>query len=188
MMRNKKVVGITGGSGTGKSHLSALLRKKGFTVIDADEIAHNCLKTAGCIAEITSTFGEGVLKDGVPDRKKLGKIVFSDPDKLERLGKITHKYILSEIEGEIKKAEGKVVFVDGAVLIESGMNCDFLIGLVADKRIRKERIIKRDGITEAEAEKRISAQQEEAFYKRNCDMVIENNGGEPDVSEIIKRI
>ena len=188
MMQNKKVVGITGGSGTGKSHISALLRKKGFPVIDADEIAHNCLAKTECIAEITEEFGEDILKDGLPDRKKLGEIVFKDPKRLEKLGKITHKYILSDIRDEIEKAKSEVVFVDGAVLIESGMDCDFMIGLIADRAIRKKRIMDRDGITEIEAERRISAQQDDAFYRENCDMVLENNGGEPDILEIIKRI
>ena len=79
MMRNKKVIGITGGSGTGKSHISAILRKRGFAVIDADEVAHRCLKKKACAAEIAAEFGEGVLKNGLPDRKKLGEIVFSEP-------------------------------------------------------------------------------------------------------------
>ncbi len=188
MMQNKKVVGITGGSGTGKSHISSLLRKAGFPVIDADEIAHRCLKNSECIAEITKEFGRDVLTKGIPDRKKLGEIVFSDPKKLEKLGKITHKYILSEIRREILKAESETVFVDGAVLIESGMDCDFMIGIIADKNIRKRRIMDRDGITDEEAQRRISAQQEDGFYREICDFVIENNGGEPDISEIIKRI
>ena len=188
MMQNKKVVGITGGSGSGKSHISALLRASGFPVIDADEVAHDCLNKSGCIKELVSEFGGGILRNGLPDRKKLGEIVFSDAKKLEKLNEITHKYILSDIFDKISASEGDTVFVDGAVLIESGMDCDFMVGVIADKGIRKNRIIKRDKITETEAERRIFAQQEDSFYLENCDLVIENNSGEPDISEIIKRL
>lgn len=188
MMQNKKVIGITGGSGSGKSYISALLREKGFAVIDADEVAHNCLGIRNCISEIAEEFGKSVLKNGAVNRKKLGEIVFSEPEKLEKLNKITHKYILAEIRREAEKAEGNTVFVDGAVLIESGMDCDFMIGVIADKKIRKERIISRDNITETEAVRRISAQQNDDFYRENCDLIIENSGGKPDISEIIKRI
>lgn len=188
MMQNKKVIGITGGSGTGKSYICALLKDAGFCVIDADEVAHSCLNKDGCIKEIVREFGEGVLTSGKPDRKKLGKIVFPSPEKLEKLGKITHKYILEEIRQSIEKACGKVVFVDGAVLIESGMTCDIMIGIIADKSVRKERIISRDNLTEEAAAMRISAQQDDEFYRKNCDFVIENNGGAIDISKIIKRV
>lgn len=188
MMRSKKVIGITGGSGTGKSHICKLLADAGFPVIDADEVAHECLDFEECVKELVSEFGEAVLKNGKPDRKRLGEIVFSDAEKLEKLGKITHKYILAEIEKRIEKAQGDTVFVDGAVLIESGMKCDFMIGVIADRKLRKERIVKRDNISAKAAETRILAQQNDGFYRKNCDFVLENNGGEPDITEIIKRI
>ncbi|MBR4720932.1 MAG: dephospho-CoA kinase [Clostridia bacterium] len=188
MMQNKKVVGITGGSGTGKSYISAQLKNAGYLVIDADEVAHKCLEQAECAAEIRAEFGEGVIENGKPNRKKIGEIAFSEPKKLEKLGKITHKYILAEIQQKIDASDGRVVFVDGAVLIESGFKCDFMIGVLADKKIRKERIINRDKISETEAEKRISAQQEDGFYRKKCDFIIENNGGEIDITEIVKRI
>lgn len=188
MMQNKKVIGITGGSGTGKSHLSALLRDKGFCVIDADEIAHSCIEKDGCAAELAEEFGRDVLEGGKPNRKRLAQIVFSEPKKLERLGEITHKYILADIRDEIEKAKSDIVFIDGAVLIESGMDCDMMIGIVADRAVRKARIISRDKITEEEAEMRISAQQKDDFYRKNCDFVIENNGGTIDASEVIKKV
>lgn len=188
MMQNKKVIGITGGSGAGKSHISAQLKMAGYPVIDADEVAHNCLEQAECVEEIRREFGESVIENGKPSRKKIGKIVFSEPKKLEKLDKITHKYILADIQKRIDKEKGDTVFVDGAVLIESGFKCDFMIGVLADRGIRKERIKSRDKITEKDAEKRISAQQEDGFYIENCDFIIKNNGGEIDITEILKRI
>lgn len=188
MMQNKKVIGITGGSGAGKSHISESLRNLGFCVIDADKVAHESINNPDCMQEIAKEYGEVVIKNGRIDRKRLGEAVFGAPEKLYRLNKITHKYILSDIADKIKNAAGETIFVDGAVLIESGMKCDAMIGVVADKNIRKERIMSRDGITEKEAQTRISAQQKDSFYYENCDFVVTNNGGEPDISEILKLV
>lgn len=188
MMQNKRVIGITGGSGAGKSHISQELRKRGFTVIDADETAHESINKRECVGEISAYFGADTVKDGRIDRKTLGKKVFNDPEKLEMLNKITHKYILSDIADEIKRADGDTVFVDGAVLIESGMPCDLMIGVLADREIRTDRIMRRDGLTKEEAESRIRAQKDDGFYKENCDFTVVNNGGEIDISAILKEI
>ena len=188
MMQNKKIIGITGGSGAGKSHISGELRKRGFFVVDADAVAHESINNPACMREIAAEYGENVIKNGKIDRKKLGEAVFGAPAKLEKLNKITHKYILSDIEDKINAQKDSVAFVDGAVLIESGFKCDIMIGVVADRNIRKTRIMSRDGITAEEAETRISAQQKDSFYYENCDFVIENNGGEPDISGILERV
>ena len=188
MTQNKKIIGITGGSGAGKSYISQELRNLGFPVIDADKIAHKSIDKKACREELCSYFGQDILKGGSIDRKKLGKIVFSDPKKLEKLNQITHKYILSDIADEIEKACGDAVFVDGAVLIESGMKCDIMIGVLADKKMRVSRIMRRDGITQKTAEERICAQKPDLFYEKNCDMIIKNNGKNVDISAILKRI
>lgn len=188
MTQNKRIIGITGASGTGKSHISQKLRDLGYEVIDADETAHTSINKSACKKELCEYFGKSILTGDDIDRKKLGEIVFLNPQKLEKLNKITHKYILSDISDQIEKAKGSTVFVDGAVLIESGMKCDFLIGILADKKTRLQRIISRDGITEEAAKRRIAAQKEEEFYLENCDLVVTNDGGKVDLSEILKRI
>lgn len=188
MTQNKKVVGITGASGAGKSHISQKLRDLGYEVIDADKTAHESINKSACKEELCEYFGKEILNGENIDRKKLGKIVFQNPEKLEKLNEITHKYILSDIADQIKKTKGKTVFVDGAVLIESGMKCDIMIGVLADKKIRIERIVSRDRITEESAQKRILAQQDDGFYRKNCDFVIINNGGDVDLSAILTRI
>ena len=188
MTQNKKTVGITGGSGAGKSYISELLRERGYTVIDADETAHESINGAECAAELSEYFGAEILSGGRINRKKLGEIVFSEPEKLKKLNEITHKYILKDIRNKIGTANSDIVFVDGAVLIESGMECDFMIGVISDREIRKKRIIERDGITEEEASRRISAQQKDSFYRKNCDMTVENNGKKVDIDRILKRV
>ncbi len=188
MRQNKIVVGITGGSGVGKSYISDLLRESGYPVIDADKTAHDSINEEKCIKELVSFFGEEILENGKINRKKLGAVVFSDAQKLKKLNEISHKYILADIERKIEKEASKIVFVDGATLIESKMPLDKIFAVLADFELRKERIIKRDNLTEKEAKTRILAQQTDEFYHKFCDFTIYNNGGEIDACDIIKRI
>lgn len=188
MMQNKKIIGITGGSGAGKSYISQKLRNAGFAVIDADETAHKSIDKSACREELCAYFGRDILNGEDIDRKKLGEIVFCSPEKLEKLNEITHKYILSDIADQIAKADGDTVFVDGAVLIESGMKCDVMIGVLADKKVRVSRIMRRDKITEKIADRRICAQKPDSFYKENCDMVVTNNGEGVDISAILRKV
>lgn len=189
MMQNKKLVGITGGSGCGKSHLSMLLRERGIPVIDCDIVSREIMaKDTPCAKEVTQYFGDEILENGEINRRKLGKIVFADLEKLKKLNEITHKYILADIYNKMEKEESQVVCLDGATLIESGIACDIIVGILADKEIRKNRIMERDGLDEEDAKLRISAQKEDDFYIKNCDFVIYNNEGEFDIDGFIKRI
>lgn len=189
MTQNKKIIGITGGSGCGKSHICALLAARGMTVVDCDAVARVLMEPGhACLSETAEAFGEDILENGVLNRKKLAKLVFSDKEKLAELNRITHKYILEDIYNRIEQAESEIVLVDGAVLIESGIVCDKLIGVLADRTVRKKRITERDGLSEEEAERRINAQQPDSFYLENCDLVIYNSGGEVDIDAVIKRI
>ena len=189
MTRNKRLVGITGGSGCGKSHLSGLLRERGIPVIDCDLVSREIMsKGKPCTKEVIDFFGEEIAPYGEVNRRKLGKIVFSDPEKLKKLNEITHKYILADIYNKMEKEDSYVVCLDGATLIESGIECDVLVGILADKQIRKNRIMGRDNLTEEDAENRIQAQKDDSFYIENCDFVVYNNSGEYDIDAFIKRI
>lgn len=189
MTQNKRLVGITGGSGCGKSHLSGLLRENGIPVIDCDIVSREIMaKGTPCAKEVIEFFGNEIAECGEINRRALGRIVFSDDKKLKKLNEITHKYIASDIYNKIKQEKSPVVCLDGATLIESGIKCDLMVGILADKEIRKKRIMERDGLSEADAVQRISAQQEDSFYIENCDFVICNNLGEFDIEAFIKRI
>lgn len=189
MMQNKKLVGITGGSGCGKSHLSGLLRDRGIPVIDCDLVSREIMaKDTPCAKEVTEYFGNEILENGEINRRKLGNIVFSDKEKLKKLNEITHKYILESIYNRMEKAESDIVFTDGATLIESGIKCDMMVGVLADKDIRKKRIMERDSLTDADATLRISAQKDDSFYIENCDFVIYNNSGDIDIDKFIEQI
>ncbi len=189
MTRNKKVIGITGGSGCGKSYISEILRRNGIPVIDADKTAHEVMDPGTpCCREIIDFFGCGIEENGGINRKKLGKIVFSDPNMLKKLNEISHKYILESIENKIEHENAEIVCVDGAVLIESGMKCDMMIGVIADFAVRRKRITARDSISEEAADMRIHAQPSEDFYRKNCDFIIYNDGRPLDINKILKRI
>ncbi|MBQ6877244.1 MAG: dephospho-CoA kinase [Oscillospiraceae bacterium] len=176
------IIGLTGQTGAGKSSVRELLRSKGAAVIDADTVAHDITdNNLDCIYDLVSHFSCLILDEkGKINRKALGKKVFSDPKELAMLNKIVFPYILEAIEhevlGNIAKGAENVV-IDGATVIESGCGkmCDVLVSVVAEEETRLTRIIKRDGITKSDAEKRVRAQKPEEFYTENSDYVIRND-------------
>ncbi len=189
MMQSKKLIGITGGSGCGKSHLSGLLRERGIPVIDCDLVSREIMaKGTPCEKEVVDFFGKEILENGEINRRKLGRIVFSDKEKLKKLNEITHKYILADIYNKMEKECSEVICADGATLIESGIKCDLMVGILADKELRIKRICERDKLTKEDAKLRIEAQKDDSFYKENCDFVVYNNSGSFDIDEFIKRI
>lgn len=172
----KYVIGLTGGSGAGKSAVSEFLKEKGATVIDADAISREITKEGGiALPEIDKAF-PGVIKDGVLDRKALGRIVFADSCKLSLLNEITHKYIKKLTEEKIKKADGLIV-LDAPLLFEAGEDvlCDKIVFVTADEEVRIKRIMKRDALSYPDAKMRIDARNLSPIMEK-CDFVIENNG------------
>lgn len=188
MTQNKKIVGITGGSGCGKSYVSGELAKLGAAVIDCDKVAREVMEPGqACLLEVAEFFGAEVLEDGHLNRKKLAEIVFSDGEKLKELNRISHKYILASIYERIEREAAEIIIIDGAVLIESKIACHMMIGVLADREIREKRIMERDGLTKEEARRRISAQQPDSFYLANCDFIVYNNNG-INTDELMERI
>ena len=125
------VLGITGGSGCGKTAVCEHLMDLGIDVIDTDKVARMIVSPKmPALFEIEDEFGSAYLnEDGTLNRKKLGELVFSDPDKLLALNKITHKYITQYVLEYIKNCENDMVAIDGAVLLESEIAtiCDYII-------------------------------------------------------------
>lgn len=196
MIQNKKIIGITGGSGCGKTTICEKAEKLGILVIDADKVARKVLdKGTPAYKETVEYFGKDILRpSGYINRQKLAEIVFNKRPELKMLNKITHKYIWEEIEKIIKNSDSKVVAIDAAVLIESGMDvhCDAIIAIVAPINVRIERIMKRDGLSKEQAFARINSQPLNDFYTQNADYVIKNSGdfekASSEAIEIIRRI
>ncbi len=176
----KKLVGLTGKTGAGKSTVSALLKEKGAYIIDGDVVARKVLADdMTLLNNLKKEFGCGIVDpDGTLNRRALAKEAFSTPEKTEKLNSIMHPAINDFIFEEAHKAfeDFNVVIVDAAAIIESGFTekSDYLIVVHAPVEIRKERIIKRDGLTEADADVRINGQKDDEFYLSEADFVFNN--------------
>ena len=172
------IIGITGGSGAGKTSALRALHSLGALVMDCDVIYHELLAdNAEMRSELDAGFN-GVLQNSVIDRKRLGEIVFSDPSALHKLNTITHKYVSEEIERRLAEWEamgGAVAAIDAIALIESSRSktCDVVVGVIAPAETRITRIMRRDRITRGQAEQRINAQQPDSFFRENCDHILE---------------
>ncbi len=175
------IIGITGQSGAGKSYFSDILRRRGIPCIDADGVYHTLLTPDGdCTKALREVFGEGVVApDGSLDRKALGAIVFSDPDKLTLLNQTVLPIVLCHIRTMIQKEEAKgtrTIAVDAPTLIESGFDreCDLVVSVTASRKKRIERIMRRDGISSEAAAARVDAQPSEDFYAEHSHYVLDN--------------
>ena len=180
------VLGLTGQSGAGKSYVCDILRGAGIPCLDTDRVArYVCEAGTPCLAELHEAFGDGILlPDGSLDRKALGKIVFSDREKLQLLNNITHKYIRAETEewlNTYRCAGAALAVVDAPVLFESGFDalCDCTAAVIAPEEIRLARILRRDGITEEAARARLASQHDDGFFETRCDYIIRNGHTDP---------
>lgn len=176
------IVGLTGGTGTGKTSVARVFYENGFEVIDYDKITREIyIKGSSCLNELAENFGKEILTpDGELNRKKLGSIVFASKEKLEILNNIVYKYILAHTKEKIEEAADKKLLLDAPTLFEAGLDgeCDYIVGVIADKEKRLERICQRDGLNKEDAQNRINSQKKDEFYIENCDFLIKNNGSE----------
>ncbi len=185
-----KIIGITGGTGAGKSVLSAELEKLGARVIDADKISRQVTAVGGAAFDkIVDCFGQGILaSDGVIDRKVLGGIVFSDPQKLELLEKITHKHIFDEMQLQLDNCDANMAVLDVPLLFDCDfpIRCDLTVAVIADPEVRLRRIMSRDNISEDAARARMKNQMSNEEYQQLADICFENNGDITKAEEFAK--
>ena len=179
------VLGLTGPSGAGKGVVAARLQDAhGFVWIDTDAVYHELTSSPSpCLDELKAAFGEGVIRDGALCRPALAAIVFAPDakDKLELLGSITHKHVLTVTHEKVQKARqsGAVgAIIDAPLLFESGADatCTHTLAVLADKQTRLARIMARDGLSKEAAQKRLDAQKPDAYYCERADFIIENYG------------
>ncbi len=195
-----KVIGLTGGTGSGKSVVSKSLAAAGAVIVDADKIAHEIiLKGEPAYQEIIEYYGTGILdEEGNIIRKKLGEIVFNDKEKLAFLNQCTHKYITAEVKRQIAEAKEEnkatAIIVDAPLLLEAKLEtvCDLVWVVYAEPEVRAQRVMARDGITYELAKARIANQKSWEEYKAAADAVIDNSKDLPylegQLAEILKTL
>ena len=177
------VIGLTGPSGAGKGEVGRIFSAYGLPVINADEVYHRLLlPPSSCLKELTAEFGGEILTPtGELDRKKLSETVFANPTALQRLNSITHRYVMEEIRRQLeqlRRAGTRAAVLDAPQLFEAGADkdCGTVISVLAEKRLRIERIMARDGIDAERAIRRVNAQKSDDYFRTHSDYVIENNG------------
>lgn len=190
------IIGLTGSIASGKSLVSRILKEKGISVIDADEIARDVVKPGlKAWKGIIETFGTDVLNpDQTINRQRLGSIVFGNPELLGRLNNITHPAIIETISRQMEEfrnrpqADHELMVIDVPLLIETGL--DKLVDQVwvvdVPEHIQLERLMKRDNITQEQAVKKIRSQMSTKEKRKYAHVVIDNTGSPEKTREAVE--
>ena len=192
-------IGITGPTGAGKTTLLREVEKLGGAVIDCDAVYHELLESNIALQnELERTFGPLRNGRGAIDRKKLGAIVFGDPEKLRQLNIISQTAVVrrtQELLEECYAQRRALAAIDAIALLESGLGsrCDTTVAVVAPPEVRVRRIMDREGISEAYAWSRVRAQKPDEFFIRGCNYALVNDGGDREefatrARELLQRI
>ena len=171
------IIGITGGTGCGKTTLLNHIRDAGGLILDCDAIYHELLiSNKDMLAAIDTRF-PGTVENGALNRKKLGSIVFADEFALQDLNRITHSSVRQEVLRRLE-SHPKLAAIDAIGLFEGGLAelCDVTVAVTAPLEQRIQRLMERDGISEEYARSRIAAQKSDAWFRSHCDVVLENAG------------
>ena len=174
------VLGLTGGTGAGKTSALNAIRELGGEIIDCDAVYHEMLDHDQELRNtINATFPGVFGPDGKLNRQKLGQEVFAKKERLDKLNSIVFRFLIPELERRMEGAPDGLYAIDAINLIESGLDrlCDRTIAVTAPTELRVRRIMARDNITEQYARLRISAQKSDEFYRGKCDLEL-NNGAE----------
>ena len=171
------IIGITGGTGCGKTTLLDIIGEKGGLVLDCDAIYHRLLQEdPALLAAIEARF-PGVVEKGQLQRKKLGSMVFSDPNALADLNKITHAAVKAEVVKQLAQRP-TLAAIDAIGLHEGGLAelCDITVAITAPDEARVQRLMAREGISEEYARQRISAQRSGPEFEALCQYTLSNDG------------
>jgi dephospho-CoA kinase len=186
------IIGLTGGIGTGKSEAARILQGLGAVIINADQVGHEAYTPhSETWQEVVKAFGEGILQpSGEIDRRKLGGIVFSDPEQLARLNRIMHPRMAKMVAERIKELaerDTSVVVVEAAILFEAGWDSlvDEVWSTDSPEELVIQRLQARNGMSEEEATKRIGVQMPAEERRKRSDVVLDNSGEVADLERTI---
>ena len=171
------VIGITGGTGAGKTSALRAIEDLGGRVLDCDAVYHQMLREDKELqAAIGAEFGGVFTRSGELDRKKLGEMVFSSKERLARLNDIAFQFVKPELERRMAEAPCRLWAIDAISLVESGLGqlCDRTVAVTSPQELRVRRIMARDGIDERYARMRIGAQKSDQYFREHCDCELEN--------------
>lgn len=174
------VIGITGGTGAGKTTALNAIAAMGGLILDCDAIYHDLTQSSRPMLEEISARFPGTVEEGVLQRKELGRQVFADEQALLDLNSITHRYVCQAAEQRLADWEaggGTLAAIDAIALIESGLArlCSFTAAVTAPAEIRARRIMAREGIDYDYAMLRIRAQKNDDWFRANCDYLLVND-------------
>ena len=171
------ILGITGGSGCGKTTLLKQVLALGGLVLDCDEIYHRLLRENEELLRAIEARFPGTVSEGTLQRKKLGQLVFSDPQALKDLNRITHTAVKQEVLRLLETAPEHTA-IDAIGLFEGGLGqlCQVTVAVIAPEEERIRRLMKRDGISREYAMARIQAQHPDSWFRDRCTFCLENQG------------
>ena len=172
-----KIIGLTGGIGSGKTTVARYIAAQGIPVYIADEEAKKVMNTPEVLSLVANTFGDSVLENGVINRQKLAQLVFNAPEKLQQLNNIIHPKVKQDFENWVQKHHNHpFVIKEAAILFESGSYqfCDKIITVTAPENVRLQRVIQRDSVTEDQVLARMQNQWKEDEKIALSDYVIQN--------------
>ena len=187
-----KIIGLTGGIGSGKSTVARSLQEHGFPIVDADLIAREIVEPGQpALAELTKEFGADILNaDGSLDRGLLASRAFTNKDTTQRLNNITHPRInqrTQELFDEARENGAEAVIYDMPLLIDKGLHKDMDATIVvhAAEHVRLERLTTKRGLDVDDVRRRINAQIDDETRKQYADILLDNNGTEEDLTQQI---
>lgn len=184
-----KIIGLTGGIGSGKTTIANEFLCLGIPVYIADDEARKLMQSTEVIDAIRTVFGNTIFENNILNREKLAEIVFSDPEKLAKLNAIVHPAVKKHFdEWLLNHKDAPFVIYEAAILFESGgyKNCDFIISVVSPLETRIQRVIDRDKTTREQVLKRINMQWDDEKRIAKSDFVINNVNIDETKSEIVK--
>lgn len=184
-----KIIGLTGGIGSGKTTVANHLITAGVPVYIADDGARKLMQSDKIITEINKYFGSSIFDNGILNREKLSQIVFNDPEKLKQLNGIIHPAVRKHFRNWVSNQENAAyVIYEAAILFESGSykDCDIIITVIAPLESRIQRVIRRDKTTRENVLRRINAQWTDEQRIEKSDFVIENSTPEIAQSSVGK--
>ncbi|MDI6050075.1 dephospho-CoA kinase [Flavobacterium sp. XS2P24] len=184
-----KIIGLTGGIGSGKTTIANYFKSFGIPVYIADDEARKIMQSVEIISAIKDVFGDTVFENEKLNREELAKIVFNNPEKLEKLNNIVHPAVKKHFEQWLlQHTAAPYVIYEAAILFESGSykNCDLIITVTAPIESRIKRVVERDKTTRELVLKRINAQWTDEQRISKSDFIIENTSMETTKLEVVK--